>query len=145
MLFLGVFANVSAQRVEVGGAFGPDSAKKGQTVSGAIAFIIPNGVHVNSNRPLSKLAIPTTIRLSGAGVKIGAVRFPAGKILKFSFSDEKIAVFEGKTIVRFSVTIPPTFKGNVVTVKATVRYQACTDEICYPPKNEVVTMTIPVN
>jgi hypothetical protein len=36
------------------------------------------------------------------------------------------------------------FKGNAVKVRAVVRYQACTDEVCYPPKNKEITLTAKV-
>jgi thiol:disulfide interchange protein len=44
----------------------------------------------------------------------------------------------------FTVTIPANFKGNTIRVNATVRYQACTDEVCYPPRSKTVTMTAKV-
>ena len=45
------------------------------------------------------------------------------------------------TPFRFTVTVPASYKGKTVSVKATVRYQACTNEVCYPPKNKEVILT----
>ena len=42
------------------------------------------------------------------------------------------------------VSVPATFKGNSVKIRAVVRYQACTDSVCYPPKSQEVTFTASV-
>jgi len=102
---------------------------------------IPGGLHVNSNRPNSEYAIPTTARVSGTGVRVSGVTFPRGKNRKFQFSENSINVYDGTVRFPFTVTVPATFKGNIVRVRAVVRYQACTDEVCYPPKSKEITLT----
>ena len=38
------------------------------------------------------------------------------------------------------------FEASVrVSVRVAVKYQACTDEVCYPPKTKEVTLTARVN
>jgi hypothetical protein len=60
---------------------------------------------------------------------------------KFSFSDQPISVYEGRPSFNFNVTVPANFKGNVVRVRAVVRYQACNDEACFPPRTREVTLS----
>ena len=102
---------------------------------------IPGGLHVNSNRPNSEYAIPTVVRVSAVGAKIGGVSYPRGKNRKFGFSEDTLNVYEGRAAFGFNLTVPANFKGNVVKIRAVVRYQACTDEVCYPPKNKEITLT----
>lgn len=102
---------------------------------------IPGGLHVNSSRPASEYAIPTTVRLSGAGVRISGPTFPRGVNRKFQFSENTINVYEGTVRFPFTVTVPTGFKGDTVRLRAVVRYQACTDEVCYPPRNKEITIT----
>jgi hypothetical protein len=52
-----------------------------------------------------------------------------------------INVYEGRVNFPFTVTVPENFKGNTVRVNVAVRYQACTEEVCYPPKTKNVTLT----
>ncbi len=120
------------------------NGSRGATARGSILLSIPAGLHVNSNRPNSEYAIPTTVRLSGDGVTFGAVSFPRGKNRKFQFSENAINVYEGLVSFPFTVRIPAHFRGNTVKVRAVVRYQACTDEVCYPPKNKEITLTAKV-
>jgi DsbC/DsbD-like thiol-disulfide interchange protein len=117
------------------------TVKRGGTTRGTVVMSIPGGLHVNSNRPNSEYAIPTVVRLTGAGLKLGAVNYPRGKNRKFEFSDNSINVYEGSTTFTFNVTVPANFKGNTIKIRAVVRYQACTDEVCYPPKSKEITLT----
>lgn len=142
-LFLGlifVFAGeMNAQSVS--GSIGRGTVSKGTTARGTVVLNIPGGLHVNSNRPNSKYAIPTVVKVSGAGVTLGAVSYPRGKNRKFSFSDDTINIYEGRVAFGFNVTVPKGFRGNTIRVRATVRYQACTDEVCYAPATKEVTLT----
>lgn len=137
----GVFA-LNAQTVT--GSLGNGTVSRGSTAKGSIVLNIPSGLHVNSNRPKSEYAIPTSIRLSGKGVRTGGIKYPGGRNRKFQFSEDKINVYEGRVSIPFTVTVPEDFQSNVVRIRAIVRYQACTDEICYPPKNKEVTITAKV-
>ena len=123
--------------------FAADAAKA-QTVSGSVGTVtlsIPGGLHVNSSRPNSQYAIPTSVRVSATGAKTGAVSYPRGRNRKFQFSEDTLNVYEGTVSFSFNLTVPASFKGNAVKVRAVVRYQACTDEVCYPPKSKEVTLT----
>ena len=137
----GVFS-VDAQTVT--GSLGNGSVSRGSTARGSIVLSIPRGLHVNSSRPNSEYAIPTSIRLTGKGVRTGGINYPRGRNRKFQFSESVINVYEGRVSIPFTVTIPAKFDANTVRIRAVVRYQACTDEVCYPPKNKEVTITAKV-
>ena len=50
-------------------------------------------------------------------------------------------VYEGRTTFPFTVTVPASFRGNTIRVTVAVRYQACTDEVCYPPRTKNLVLT----
>jgi len=137
LFFLAGISAVNAQTVT--GSIG--TVSRGGSVRGTVTLSIPGGLHVNSNRPNSEYAIPTTVRVSAVGAKTSAVSYPRGRNRKFQFSENAINVYEGTVSFSFNLTVPANFKGNVVRVRAVVRYQACTDEVCYPPRNKEVTLT----
>ena len=124
---------------DISGSIG--AIKRGGSGRGTIVMSIPGGLHVNSSRPNNIYLIPTTVRVSAAGAKVGAVNFPRGRNRKFAFSEETLNVYEGRTAFNFNVTVPANYKGSTVKVRAVVRYQACTDEVCYPPKTKEITLT----
>jgi DsbC/DsbD-like thiol-disulfide interchange protein len=125
----------------VSGSIAGGAVNKGAAGRGTIVLEIPGGLHVNSNRPASEYAIPTTVRVTAPGARVGAVRFPAGRNRKFQFSERAINVYEGRVSFPFTVTVPASFRGDTLRVRAVVRYQACTDEVCYPPKTKEITIT----
>lgn len=141
VLILGI---ISAHGQTVSGSITGGSVTRGGSAKGSIVLTIPGGLHVNSSRPASEYAIPTTVRLSGAGVRISGPTFPRGVNRKFQFSENTINVYEGTVRFPFTVTVPTGFKGDTVRLRAVVRYQACTDEVCYPPRNKEITITAKV-
>lgn len=141
VLALGV-GPASAQTVS--GSIGNGSVARGGSTRGTIVLSIPGGLHVNSSRPASEYAIPTTVRLSGTGARVSGPRYPRGVNRKFQFSENVINVYEGTVRFPFTVNVPAAFKGNTVRVRAVVRYQACTDEVCYPPRTKEITLTAKV-
>jgi DsbC/DsbD-like thiol-disulfide interchange protein len=123
------------------GSIGNGTVTRGGSARGTVVLSIPSGLHVNSNRPNSEYAIPTTVRLTATGVRVTGVTYPRGRNKRFQFSPDTINVYEGRVSFPFTVTVPANFRGNTITVRAAVRYQACTDEVCYPPRTQNITMT----
>ena len=136
----GAFQQISAQTFS--GSIG--TVKRGSSIKGTIVMDIPGGLHVNSNRPNSEYAIPTVVRVSASGAKIGGVSYPRGRNRKFGFSEDTLNVYEGRNAFSFNLNVPANFKGNVIKVRAAIKYQACTNEVCYPPKTKEITLTAQV-
>ena len=141
LLFAFVVLSVETKAQTIRGSIIGGAAARGSTARGVITMAIPGGLHVNSNRPSSEYAIPTTVRISGAGVRIGTVNFPRGSNRKFQFSESLLNVYEGRVSFPFTVKVPANFNGNTIRLGATVRYQACTNEVCYPPRTKEITIT----
>ena len=139
ILLMTAAAETGAQTIT--GSIGNGTVSRGSSAKGTIVLNIPGGLHVNSNRPNSEYSIPTTASITGRGVRTGRVSFPRGKNRKFQFSENTINVYEGRVSFPFTFTVPANFKGNVVRLRTVVRYQACTDEVCYPPKSKEITLT----
>jgi DsbC/DsbD-like thiol-disulfide interchange protein len=139
------FLVAAAEGQSVTGSIGNGTVAKGQTARGTVLITIPGGLHVNSNRPSSEYAIPTVVTLRGSGVRLGRVTYPRGRNRKFQFSENLINVYEGRVSFPFTVTVPENFRGKAIRVTASVRYQACTDEVCYPPKTKNVVLAARVN
>jgi DsbC/DsbD-like thiol-disulfide interchange protein len=139
-VFAASASQASAQTVS--GSLGNGTVAKGGKARGTITLSIPGHLHVNSSRPNSEYLIATSIRLSGGkGARVSGVTYPRGVNRKFQFSETPLNVYEGTVRCPFTVTIPANFKGNTISVRAVVRYQACTDEVCYPPKSREITLT----
>jgi DsbC/DsbD-like thiol-disulfide interchange protein len=137
-----------ASNVGINGFFSVDPAQQGSTFQAAVVFDIPRGLHVNANRPLGKYAVPTTVKIDAPrGLKITPLSYPAGQVRTFSFGGgqaERLAVYEGRTIIRFNVVVPPDYELGVARIRANVRFQTCSDEVCYPPASREMVLPIAI-
>ncbi len=138
-VIIAAFATVNAQSVT--GSIGNGTFTPGKTVRAKVVFSLPGGLHANSRYPGSEYAVPTTVRATASGVKIGAVTYPRGHDRKFEFSENTINVYEGSTTFNFNISVPANYRGTSLRVNVTVKYQACTNEVCYPPKSKQITLT----
>lgn len=146
-LVLVLFAAASATETaaqSISGSIANGTVTRGKAARATVVLSIPGGLHANSNRPGSEYAIPTTVRASSSGAKIGSVTYPRGVNRKFSFSESTINVYEGRPKFTFNVTVPANSTAKTIRINVSVRYQACNDEVCYPPKTKEMTMTAKV-
>lgn len=99
-------------------------------------FRVKDGFHVNSNKPNSELLIPTTLKLSPpSDLSAGAITFPPGKDISFPFDpSEKLNVYSDAFTVKAKLLAAQTALTGNFTVHGELRYQACSDNACYPPK-----------
>lgn len=139
-------AVVQQGKVDIKGVFSVDPARQGSTFRAAIVMDIPKELHVNSNKPLGKYSVPTKVSIDAPrGLKVTPVSYPRGKVRSFPFApDEKIAVYEGETVMRFNVTVPANYERGVARIKVTVNYQSCSDDVCFPPRKQELTLPIAI-
>jgi len=131
--------------VNVSGSIAPDKIKKGRIVRGTVVMEIPAGLHVQSNRPLDKYLVATKLDLeTPSGMQAGPVSYPRAVMRNLRFSKGAVAVFEGRTTLRFNVTVPANYNGGSGEIKGKLRFQACNDESCFPPVTREVKMWLNV-
>ena len=131
--------------IGVNGYFASDKAQRGRIIQAAVVMEIPSGYHVNANRPLNKYSIPTSLKIDGSGgVRIGPVTYPRAIVRKLkATNNEPLAVYEGRAILHFNVTVPANYQGSV-SLNLHLRFQSCNDEVCFPPKTQEMNMGIDV-
>jgi hypothetical protein len=108
----------------------------GKPTDVTLHFRIAQGMHINSHTPKDELLIPTSFTIAdGHGVRLGAANYPPGTEFALpSDPKNKLSVYTGEFIIQTSIVAEP---GNHL-VEAKLRFQACNDTACMPPK------TIPV-
>jgi len=133
----------SAPNIEVSGTLSVDKVQRGRPAQAMVAMDIPSGFHVHSSRPLEKFLISTQLQVEAPkGVRVGPVIYPRALLRNLKFSKSKVAVYEGRTTMRFNVTVPAGFSSDSTEVKARLRYQSCNDEVCFPPQTREVKIPI---
>ena len=106
-------------------------------------FRVPRGYHINSNTPKSEFLIPTALKMdlgSATDIVLGKIDYPEGQDLSFPFSpDEKLNVYTGDFTIALTVHPLRSVVPGKYALHGVLRYQACDNAACYPPK------TLPVN
>ena len=135
----------SSADVNVSGSVAPDKVKKGRVVRATVVMDIPSGLHVQSSRPLDKFLVATKLDVeTPSGMKVGPISYPRALMRKLKFSKGMVAVYEGKSMMRFNVTVPANYSGGSGEIKGKLRFQACNDESCFPPVTREVKMWLNV-
>jgi DsbC/DsbD-like thiol-disulfide interchange protein len=135
----------SAPNIGVSGYLAVDPILRGRSAQAVVVMDIPPGFHVHSNRPLEKFLIATQLQVEAPkGVRVGSVVYPRAMLRNLKFSKSKVAVYEGRTTMRFNVTVPANFGSDSTEVKARLRYQSCNDEVCFPPQTREVRIPVKI-
>ena len=135
----------SSSDVNVSGSIAPDKTKKGRTVRASVVMDIPSGLHVQSSKPLDKFLVATKLDVeTPSGMNVGPISYPRALTRKLKFSKNNVAVYEGRTTIRFNVTVPANYSGGSGEIKGKLRFQACNDESCFPPVTREVKMWLNV-
>jgi thiol:disulfide interchange protein DsbD len=122
-----------------------DRLVAGQPFRLAVVADIKSGWHVNSHTPKEDFLIPTEAKLKpAAGLKLSAIQYPKHVERKFAFSDQKLAVYEGRTIFVLPGTVDAAAAPGPRTLAAVLSYQPCNDNQCLPPAELTATLTVEV-
>ncbi|MDM7460096.1 MAG: protein-disulfide reductase DsbD family protein, partial [bacterium] len=113
---------------------------RGSTVNGVVVAQVDPPYHVNANPASTELKIE-----AGKGYKVDKIVYPEPKEKAFAFTEGKaIKIYEGRVPIRFRLTLDRAAPKGTLSVKATLRYQACDDNACYPPRTVAVNLRIPI-
>jgi hypothetical protein len=114
----------------------PLTVLAGRSTPIKLSFRIRNGFHINSNKPLQQVLIPTSIKLSPpTDIMVGRLEYPAGELMDLPFMpDEKLSVYSGAFQVAGQLKTTMAVSPGTYRVRGVLRYQACTERQCFPPR-----------
>ncbi len=120
-----------------------DGVRPGTTVRAALQVSLPDGFHVQSNKPRDPLLIPTELALDApAGVEVVELVFPEASDFKQEGLPEPLLVFERQFAIGVRLSLDPTLRTGELAVPARLRYQACDDKVCFKPESVPLEWTL---
>jgi hypothetical protein len=124
----------------------PVTVTRGQGGPVSIHFRVASGFHINSNAPKSEFLIPTALKIDApTDIAITKVTYPEGKEMTFPFSpDEPLNVYTGDFAVTMTVRPLHTVQPGKYAIHGDLKYQACDNAACYPPKHLPVDFEVKV-
>jgi Disulphide bond corrector protein DsbC len=117
-------------------------AKPGAALEVRTPVLLKTGYHVNSNTPSEAYLIPLRLTWEAGPLQAVEVVFPKPHMEKYEFSPNPLSVFTGdfELVTKFKVAADaPNGPGMAV---GKLRYQACNNNSCLPPKT--VEIKLPV-
>jgi thiol:disulfide interchange protein DsbD len=122
-----------------------DGAGPGSTVRAALRVALPDGFHVQSNKPRDPSLIPTELTVDApAGVQVDEVVFPAAADFKQEGLPEPLLVFEREFLIGVRLSLAANLPPGDLAVPVRLRYQACDDKMCYAPSNATAQWTMKI-
>lgn len=108
----------------------------GRSTPVAFTFHIKPGFHVNSHQPTKPELIGTDLRfMPPEDLVIAKKQYPEGVLVSFPFDPTtKLSVYVGDIVVKAVVMAAPKASAGSYTVHGELKYQACDNNSCYPPK-----------
>jgi hypothetical protein len=104
-----------------------------------LRFHVDPGFHINSHTPKDELLIPTVLRLDTADVKVVSEEYPKGTAFRLTVGDgETLDVYQGEFRVMLRVIVPR----GASTLTGALRYQACDNAACFPPRTLPVKVAV---
>jgi hypothetical protein len=109
-------------------------------------FRVASGFHINSNAPRSEFLIPTALKMDlPTDIVLGKIEYPHGKDLTFPFSpDEMLNVYTGDFTIAVAVHPLKSVVPGKYVMHGVLRYQACDNAQCFPPKTLPVSFNVKV-
>ena len=135
----------SPPNININPSLSSNNVQRGRTVRATVVMDIPSGYHIHSNKPLEKFLIATQLSVeTPRDLKGGVVSYPRPVLRKFKFSKSQVSVYEGRAIMRFNVTVPQNVGTGSKEIKLKLRYQACNDDVCFPPQTKNLSLWLNV-
>jgi len=118
-------------------------ARRNSEATAKIAVSLGSGYHVNSNTPHEAYLIPLRLTWMAAPLVVESVTYPKAHDEKYQFSpDQPLSVFTGSFEIATRFKTPADADIGPAILAGKLKYQACNDTTCFPPKT--VDIKLPV-
>jgi cytochrome c biogenesis protein CcdA/thiol-disulfide isomerase/thioredoxin len=119
--------------------------RPGSPIRVALMVALPEGLHVQSDKPRDPSLIPTVLTIEPpSGVKVTQLVFPHPTDFAQEGQAQPLAVFEHEFVVGAELEIDRTVQAGALTIPARLRYQACNDKVCFRPTTATTGWTLRV-
>jgi hypothetical protein len=117
------------------------SGKRNAAVQAKVPLSVEAGYHVNSNTPSDEYLIPLKLTWTSTGaLEPGPVAYPKPSLEKYDFSEKPLSVFTGNFELTAAFKVAANAPAGPGAAVGKLRYQACNDKACFPPKTIEITV-----
>ena len=140
-----ILLGAAAPELQVSSVFSGDAIVPGGKVDMAVRVTVPDGWHVNANKPLDEFSVPTALTLTlPSGATVAETVYPEAKTATLEFSTDPLALYDGTFTIGVRLVAEAGITPGDYPVEGSLRYQACNSTTCAPPKNKEFDATLKV-
>jgi len=110
----------------------------------ALPLELRPGYHVNSNTPSDEYLIPLRLTWNPGPLAASGFTFPQPRMEKYSFSEKPLSVFTGDFQIVTHFKASANAAPGPATLTGKLRYQACNNSMCLPPKTLDVSLQVEI-
>jgi len=118
--------------------------QRGATAEYSLKAELQPGFHVNSNMPGDDYLIPIRLTWNKDPLEAEQVTYPKPQMEKLSFSPNPISVYTGTFEIATRFKAPPSAMPGMAFMNGKLRYQACNNKECLPPRTVDVRVTLDI-
>jgi DsbC/DsbD-like thiol-disulfide interchange protein len=111
------------------------TVKRNEPATQVLKISLKPGYHVNSNAPNDKSLIPLRLTWDDGMVETVSITYPKAHIEKSEFSEEPLSVFSGDFEIVSRIRRKASAQPGPAYLTGKLRYQACNDKMCLPPRS----------
>lgn len=116
-------------------------ARKGETEQ-RLKASLPAGCHANSNTPTEAFLIPLKLTWNPGALDVAGTEYPKAAMEKYEFAEKPISVVSGQFEIVTKFKRSATAQPGPSSLTGKLRYQACNDKMCFPPKTVEIRLPI---
>jgi hypothetical protein len=121
------------------------TGKRGAELTAKLAVSLREGYHVNSDTPHEAYLIPLKLTWTAAPLEVASIIYPKAHDEKYQFSpDQPLSVFTGNFEIVTKFKVPGDTTTGLTMVAGKLRYQACNNTMCFPPKTVDVKLPVEI-
>ena len=117
-------------------------AKRNSVLAAKITVHLKEGYHVNSIKPTEDYMIPFKLTWDKGTFEFVEADYPQAKLEKYEFAPKPIAVYSGNFDIVSKFKVPATAPQGIGVLSGKLRYQACNNTMCLPPKTVDIKMPV---
>ena len=102
------------------------------------------GYHVNSNTPSESYLIPLKLTWTPGPLEPVTVVYPKPRMEKYQFSATPLSVYTGNFDLVSKFKAPAAAESGPSIMVGKLRYQACNNNACFPPKSVDVKLAVEI-
>lgn len=116
--------------------------KRGGTAVETLKVEVLPGFHVNNDHPPDEFLIPLKLTWQDGPLKAKGFHFP--KAEEITVGNQKLLVFTGKFDIVTDFAVDANAPAGSTTLTGKLRYQACSNQMCFRPASIEVKLPVTV-